>query len=66
MNVILFVQYLGNYTKESVKRRCIELMYLWSINLKNEPKIAEAYAMAKQEGIVKYDPIVSDPVSNCR
>ncbi|GAB1608924.1 hypothetical protein Ahia01_001177500, partial [Argonauta hians] len=49
-------KYLGSRTSEAVKKRCIQLMYRWSRELNHEPKIAEAYAMLKTQGIVREDP----------
>lgn len=56
-------QYLGNYTSEKVKKKCIEFLYSWSVSLSHEPKISEAYQMMKRQGIVKEDPIITSVVS---
>ncbi|ELU12059.1 hypothetical protein CAPTEDRAFT_52512, partial [Capitella teleta] len=53
-------KYLGNYTSEKVKKRCIELLFRWSKSLPHEPKIAEAFSMLKKQGIVKEDPVLPD------
>ncbi|CAI9743394.1 ADP-ribosylation factor-binding protein GGA [Octopus vulgaris] len=53
-------KYLGTRTSENVKKRCIELMYSWTRDLSHEPKIGEAYAMLKTQGIVKEDPAYID------
>jgi len=37
-------------------------MYSWHKGLPHEPKIAEAYVMLKQQGIVKQDPKHMDEV----
>ena len=60
-NICMF-QYLGNHTTEAVKKRCIEVLYGWSIGLKHEPKILEAYSMLKRQGIVKDDPAYIEKV----
>lgn len=37
--------------------KVLELLYMWTRELgESEPKIPEAYAMLKREGIVKEDP----------
>ena len=38
-------------------------MYTWSLNLKNEPKISEAYSMLKHQGLITKDPVCTDLVS---
>ncbi|KAK2160731.1 hypothetical protein LSH36_127g04020 [Paralvinella palmiformis] len=53
-------KYLGNYTSEKVKKKCIELLYSWSHGLPNEGKVTEAYQMLKRQGIVKTDPTYVD------
>ncbi|XP_069123670.1 ADP-ribosylation factor-binding protein GGA1-like isoform X2 [Argopecten irradians] len=53
-------KYLGNRASPKVKKRCIELLYSWSKGLAHETKIAEAYQMLKQQGIVKEDPTYLD------
>ena len=45
------LQYEGNYTAEVVKKKIIELMFMWSKGLPNEIKVAEAYKMLKQQGL---------------
>jgi hypothetical protein len=42
---------------DSVKQRCIELLYIWSQVLPHEPKIKEAYQMLRKQGIIKQDPV---------
>ncbi|KAK4289994.1 hypothetical protein Pmani_037080 [Petrolisthes manimaculis] len=49
-------KYLGNHTHTGVKTRVVELLFTWTIDLKNEPKILEAYNMLKKQGVVKEDP----------
>ena len=51
MNIAL-LQYDGDITSQAVKDRVIELMYDWYMGLPNENKIAEAYKMLKQQGIL--------------
>ncbi|KAG7164898.1 ADP-ribosylation factor-binding protein GGA1-like [Homarus americanus] len=49
-------KYLGNHTHTLVKTKVVELLYTWTIDLKAEPKILEAYNMLKKQGVVKDDP----------
>ncbi|XP_063881113.1 ADP-ribosylation factor-binding protein GGA1-like isoform X2 [Scylla paramamosain] len=49
-------KYLGNHTHPAVKERVVELLYSWTLDLKGETKILEAYNMLKKQGIVKEDP----------
>ncbi|XP_047468352.1 ADP-ribosylation factor-binding protein GGA2-like [Penaeus chinensis] len=49
-------KYLGNHTHASVKAKVVELLFTWTIDLKSEPKILEAYNMLKKQGVVKEDP----------
>ncbi|KAK3858617.1 hypothetical protein Pcinc_035205, partial [Petrolisthes cinctipes] len=49
-------KYLGNHTHTSVKTRVVELLFTWTLDLKTEPKILEAYNMLKKQGVVKEDP----------
>ncbi|XP_076039111.1 ADP-ribosylation factor-binding protein Gga isoform X3 [Oratosquilla oratoria] len=49
-------KYLGNHTSSALKKRVIELLYTWTVDLKSEAKILEAYNMLKKQGVVKEDP----------
>ena len=50
-NTMCFVfQYFGDKTAPAVKEKCIELLYKWSIDLRHEPKILDAYEMLKRQG----------------
>ncbi|XP_044162895.1 ADP-ribosylation factor-binding protein GGA2-like [Acropora millepora] len=49
-------KYDGDWTPDAVKKRIVEILYGWTLGLPNEPKIAEAYKMLKQQGIVTKDP----------
>ncbi|KAK7065287.1 ARF-binding protein [Halocaridina rubra] len=49
-------KYLGNHTHVLVKTKVVELLYTWTIDLKEEPKILEAYNMLKTQGVIKDDP----------
>lgn len=49
-------KYDGDWTPNAVKKRIVEVMYSWTIGLPKETKIAEAYKMLKQQGIVTKDP----------
>ncbi len=57
-------KFLADRTPEHIKKKVIELLYLWSTKeLKGETKICEAYSMLKKQGIVQEDPIhVGDAV----
>ena len=44
------MQYDGDWTPDAVKKRIVEILYGWTLGLPNEPKIAEAYKMLKQQG----------------
>lgn len=46
-------KYLGNHTHATVKAKVVELLFTWTIDLKSEPKILEAYNMLKKQGVVK-------------
>ena len=56
-------QYLGAHTTEKVKKKCIEILYSWTLGLKHETKILEAYSMLKRQAIVKEDPVHVEKVS---
>ena len=44
-------------TPEHIKKKVIELLYVWSTKeLKEETKITEAYDMLKKQGIITEDP----------
>ncbi|XP_013380934.1 ADP-ribosylation factor-binding protein GGA1-like [Lingula anatina] len=53
-------KYLGTKTTDKVKTKCIELIYSWTVGLRHEAKISEAYEMLKRQGIVKEDPVYID------
>lgn len=44
-------QYFGAWTPQKVKDRVTEVLYGWTLWLKEEPKIQEAYYMLKKQGI---------------
>lgn len=48
--VDLFEQYFGLWTPQKVKDRVTEVLYGWTLWLKEEPKIQEAYSMLKKQG----------------
>ncbi|RWS16509.1 ADP-ribosylation factor-binding protein GGA1-like isoform X3 [Dinothrombium tinctorium] len=50
-------KYLAHRSSPKVKQKVIELIYKWSVGMKSEPKIAEAYLMLKKQSIVFNDPI---------
>ncbi|XP_042340544.1 ADP-ribosylation factor-binding protein GGA3-like [Plectropomus leopardus] len=53
---LLTPKYFGAWTPQKVKDRVTEVLYGWTLWLKDEPKIQEAYSMLKKQGIVKKDP----------
>ncbi|MED6278424.1 hypothetical protein CHARACLAT_023602, partial [Characodon lateralis] len=53
---VLTPKYFGAWTPQKVKDRVTEVLYGWTLWLKEEPKIQEAYSMLKKQGIVKTDP----------
>ncbi|KAM9315247.1 ADP-ribosylation factor-binding protein GGA2-like isoform 2-T2 [Pholidichthys leucotaenia] len=59
---ILTPKYFGAWTSQRVKDRVTEVLYGWTLWLKEEPKIQEAYRMLKKQGIVKKDPKLPDTV----
>lgn len=50
-------RYLAARTPEHIKKKVIELLYVWSRELTTESKVVEAYSMLKKQGIVKEDPV---------
>ncbi|KAM7419682.1 hypothetical protein PAMA_016662 [Pampus argenteus] len=59
---ILTPKYFGTWTAQKVKDRVTEVLYGWTLWLKEEPKIQEAYCMLKKQGIIKQDPKLPDTV----
>lgn len=59
---VLTPKYFGAWTPQKVKDRVTEVLYGWTLWLKDEPKIQEAYCMLKKQGIVKKDPNIPDTV----
>ncbi|XP_026878359.2 ADP-ribosylation factor-binding protein GGA3-like isoform X1 [Electrophorus electricus] len=59
---VLSPKYLGTWTTALVKLRVTEVLYGWTLWLKDEPKVQEAYRMLKKQGIVKKDPKLPDTV----
>uniref|UniRef100_A0A7N6A096 Golgi associated, gamma adaptin ear containing, ARF binding protein 2 n=1 Tax=Anabas testudineus TaxID=64144 RepID=A0A7N6A096_ANATE len=57
---VLTPKYFGAWTPQKVKDRVIEVLYGWTLWLKDEPKVQEAYSMLKKQGFVKKDPKLSD------
>merc|ERR1712113_1175168 len=49
-------KYLVPRSNPEVKKRIVEIMYSWTIGLKEQTKILDAYSMLKKQGIVKQDP----------
>eukprot|EP00111_Clytia_hemisphaerica_P009425 TCONS_00027659-protein len=54
---LLSPKYDGDITPPAVKERVKELLFSWYCGLPQEKKIAEAYKMLKQQGIIKHDPV---------
>ncbi|XP_067441366.1 ADP-ribosylation factor-binding protein GGA1-like isoform X2 [Thunnus thynnus] len=59
---LLTPKYFGSWTPQKVKDRVTEVLYGWTLWLKDEPKIQEAYSMLKKQDIVKKDPKLPDTV----
>ncbi|XP_068582707.1 ADP-ribosylation factor-binding protein GGA1-like isoform X1 [Cebidichthys violaceus] len=59
---LLAPKYFGAWTPQKVKDRVTEVLYGWTLWLKDEPKIQEAYNMLKKQGIVQKDPKLPDAV----
>ncbi|CAB1454990.1 unnamed protein product [Pleuronectes platessa] len=57
---LLTPKYFGAWTPQKVKDRVTEVLYGWTLWLKDEPKIQEAYNMLKTQGFVKEDPKLPD------
>ncbi|XP_015188148.1 PREDICTED: ADP-ribosylation factor-binding protein GGA3 [Polistes dominula] len=55
-------KYLGNTTPVAVRRKVLQLLYLWTKEYPRESKIKEAYEMLRKQGVVEEDsvPIISD------
>lgn len=48
--MIFSEQYFGAWTPQKVKDRVTQVLYGWTLWLKEEPKIQEAYSMLKKQG----------------
>ncbi|XP_037546305.1 ADP-ribosylation factor-binding protein GGA3 [Nematolebias whitei] len=59
---VLTPKYFGTWTPQKVKDRVTEVLYGWTLWLKEEPKIQEAYRMLKKQNIVNKDPKLPDTV----
>ncbi|XP_076838563.1 ADP-ribosylation factor-binding protein GGA2-like isoform X1 [Brachyhypopomus gauderio] len=57
---VLSPKYLGTWSTALVKSRVTEVLYGWTLWLKDELKVQEAYHMLKKQGIVKKDPKLPD------
>lgn len=49
-------KYQAHRTPIHVKQRILEIIYAWTIDLKSEPKIHEAYDMLRKQGVIKENP----------
>ncbi|XP_055014096.1 ADP-ribosylation factor-binding protein GGA2-like isoform X2 [Boleophthalmus pectinirostris] len=56
---VLSPKYYGAWSPEKVKERLVEVLYGWTLWLRDQPKIQEAYDMLKKQDIVKKDPKLS-------
>ncbi|CAL1600810.1 unnamed protein product [Knipowitschia caucasica] len=56
---VLSPKYFGAWSPEKVKQRLVEVLYGWTLWLRDQPKIQEAYDMLKKQDIVKKDPQLS-------
>nr|XP_057946676.1 probable glutamate--tRNA ligase, mitochondrial isoform X2 [Doryrhamphus excisus] len=59
---VLTPKYFGSWTAQKVKDRLTEVLYGWTLWLKEEKKIQEVYSMLKKQGIIKKDPKLPDTV----
>eukprot|EP00063_Salmo_salar_P010738 XP_013985573.1 PREDICTED: ADP-ribosylation factor-binding protein GGA3-like [Salmo salar] len=59
---VLSPKFLGQWSGAEVKLRVTEVLYSWTLWLKEEPKIQEAYRMLKKQGLVKKDPKLPDTI----
>ncbi|XP_046898151.1 ADP-ribosylation factor-binding protein GGA3-like isoform X2 [Hypomesus transpacificus] len=55
---VLSPKYLGQWSPEQVKEKVREVLYSWTVWLKDLPKVQEAYSMLKKQGLVKKDPVL--------
>ncbi|KAK7929612.1 hypothetical protein WMY93_006007 [Mugilogobius chulae] len=62
---VLSVKYFGLWSPEKVKQRLVEVLYGWTLWLRDQPKIQEAYDMLKKQGLVKKDPKLSNALIMC-
>ncbi|XP_034044659.1 ADP-ribosylation factor-binding protein GGA1-like isoform X2 [Thalassophryne amazonica] len=56
-------KYLASRAPELVKKKVLEMMYRWTVELPDETKIADAYQMLKKQGIVKQAPGLPEDMS---
>jgi len=49
-------RYQAHRTQNAVKQRIFEILYSWTVDLKAEPKILEAYDMLKKQGVIRENP----------
>ncbi|XP_061685525.1 ADP-ribosylation factor-binding protein GGA3-like isoform X2 [Syngnathoides biaculeatus] len=57
---VLTPKYFGSWTAQAVKDRLTQVLYGWTLWLKDETKIQDAYSMLKKQGIIKKDPKLPD------
>ncbi|XP_061536175.1 ADP-ribosylation factor-binding protein GGA3-like isoform X1 [Phycodurus eques] len=60
---VLTPKYFGSWTAQTVKDRLTQVLYGWTLWLKDETKIQDAYSMLKKQGIIKKDPKLPDTVT---
>lgn len=55
-------KYLGDKTPATVRRKVLQLLYLWTKEYPRELKIKEAYEMLRKQGVIEEDsaPIISN------
>lgn len=49
-------KYQAHRTPNQIRHRILDILYTWTIDLKSEPKILEAYDMLKKQGVIKENP----------
>lgn len=60
-------KYQAHRTPNQVKQKILDIMYTWTIDLKSEAKVLEAYDMLKKQGVIKETPKylgTSEPTNN--
>ncbi|XP_057700629.1 ADP-ribosylation factor-binding protein GGA3-like isoform X1 [Corythoichthys intestinalis] len=59
---VLVPKYFGSWTAQTVKDRLTQVLYGWTLWLKEEAKIQATYSMLKKQGIIEKDPELPDTI----